>query len=154
MFWINRCRLVRKCFLTALAIVSLVGCVGLPKDIKPVGGFEIDSYLGTWYEVARLDHRFERGLSNVTAEYGYNADGSIYVTNRGYRKRKGEWTSAQAEAQFVDRDDVGHLKVAFFLSFYSSYVIFELDNNYRYAYVTGHDKDTLWLLSRTPSKLT
>ncbi|WP_127559020.1 lipocalin family protein [Saccharospirillum alexandrii] len=133
-------------------LLLLTGCTGLPKGIEPVTGFEQERFLGTWYEIARLDHRFERGLSQVTAEYSLNDDGSIRVLNRGYNEAKGEWQEAEGRAVFVGDSDVGHLKVSFFGPFYSSYVVFDLDkDNYSRAYITGHNRDYLWLLSRTPN---
>ncbi|WP_394170837.1 lipocalin family protein [Saccharospirillum alexandrii] len=135
----------------AIALLLLTACTGLPKGIDPVTGFEPDRYLGTWYEIARLDHRFERGLSNVTAEYSPNDDGSIRVLNRGYNEEDGEWQQAEGRAAFVGDRDVGHLKVSFFGPFYASYVVFDLDKErYDRAYLTGSDRGTLWFLSRTP----
>jgi apolipoprotein D and lipocalin family protein len=122
----------------------------LPKGIEPVTGFDQDRYLGTWYEIARLDHSFERGLSQVSAEYIPNDDGSIKVINRGYNAEKGEWKEAQGRAKFVGDSDVGHLKVSFFGPFYASYVVFELDEDYSTAYITGYNRNYLWLMSRTP----
>jgi apolipoprotein D and lipocalin family protein len=135
--------------LTTLLLL-LAGCTGLPKGIEPVTGFDQDRYLGTWYEIARLDHSFERGLSQVTAEYTLNDDGSIKVINRGYSAEKGEWKEAQGRAKFVGDSDVGHLKVSFFGPFYASYVVFELDDDYSTAYITGYNRNYLWLMSRTP----
>jgi apolipoprotein D and lipocalin family protein len=135
--------------LTTLLLL-LAGCTGLPKGIEPVTGFDQDRYLGTWYEIARLDHSFERGLSQVSAEYIPNDDGSIKVINRGYNAEKGEWKEAQGRAKFVGDSDVGHLKVSFFGPFYASYVVFELDEDYSTAYITGYNRNYLWLMSRTP----
>lgn len=129
----------------------LGGCTSVPDGIEPVTGFDKDRYLGTWYEIARLDHSFERGLSQVSAEYILNDDGSIKVINRGYDQADAEWSEADGRAVFVGDDDVGHLKVSFFGPFYASYVVFELDQDqYSYAYVTGYNRDYLWFLSRTP----
>jgi len=128
----------------------MTGCTGVPKGIEPVTGFDQQRYLGTWYEIARLDHSFEEGLSQVTAEYSLNNDGSIKVVNRGYNAEAGEWKEAEGRAVFVDAPDVGHLKVSFFGPFYASYVVFELDDQYTTAYITGYDRDYLWLMSRTP----
>ncbi|WP_082888473.1 lipocalin family protein [Marinobacter sp. LQ44] len=118
--------------LTTLLLL-LTGCTGLPKGIEPVTGFDQDRYLGTWYEIARLDHSFERSLSQVTADYTLNDDGSIKVINRGYNAEKGEWKEAQGRAKFVGDSEVGHLKVSFFGPFYASYVVFELDDDYSTA---------------------
>ncbi|WP_227497702.1 lipocalin family protein [Marinobacter manganoxydans] len=119
--------------------------------MEPVTGFDGDRYLGTWYEIARLDHSFERGLTNVRAEYSRNDDGSIKVINRGYNAEEEKWEEADGRAVFVEDENTGHLKVSFFGPFYASYVVFELDKKeYSYAYVTGYDRDYLWFLSRTP----
>ena len=139
---------------TGLAVIALLflmtGCTGVPKGIEPVTGFDQQRYMGTWYEIARLDHSFEEGLSQVTAEYSLNNDGSIKVVNRGYNAEAGEWKEAEGRAVFVGDSNVGHLKVSFFGPFYASYVVFELDDQYTTAYITGYDRDYLWLMSRTP----
>lgn len=135
----------------ALGIALLTGCASQPDNVQPVDHFELSRYLGKWYEVARLDHSFERGLTNVTAEYGLRDDGLVSVRNRGFQPRKGAWEEAQGKARFVDRKDQGFLKVSFFGPFYGSYVIFELDrDNYQYAMVAGPDRSYLWILARTP----
>ncbi len=132
----------------ALALVC-AACTSIPEGIEPVTGFDAERYLGTWYEIARLDHRFERGLTNVTAEYSRNDDGTLRVVNRGYED--GEWSEATGEAKFVGPTDTAHLKVSFFGPFYGSYVVFELDEDYERAYVTGPDRDYLWFLAREPT---
>jgi len=129
----------------------LTACLGMPDGVKPVQNFELDRYLGTWYEIARLDHSFERGLSNVTAQYSMQDDGGVRVINRGYSAKKSEWKEAEGKAFFVDGQDQGYLKVSFFGPFYGSYVVFEMDHdNYEYAFISGPDRSYLWLLSRTP----
>lgn len=130
--------------------ILLAGCTGLPDGIEPVDNFNKDRYLGTWYEIARLDHSFEEGLSRVTAEYIENDDGSIRVINRGYNEKTGEWEEAEGRAVFVDNSGSGHLKVSFFGPFYASYVVFGLDDDYSRAYITGYNRDYLWLMARTP----
>ena len=135
-----------------LSVVVLVaGCTGVPEGIEPVGNLDVERYEGTWYEIARLDHSFEEGLSNVTAEYSLQDDGSIRVINRGYSEEEGNWEEAEGRAVFVDEEANGHLKVSFFGPFYASYVVFSLDEDYRFAYITGYDRDYLWFLSRTPT---
>jgi len=130
----------------------LTGCVGIPEDLKPVQDFEVQRYLGQWYEVARLDHSFERGLANVTATYTLRSDGGLKVLNRGYSSATGTWKVAEGKAFFVNDPRQGHLKVSFFGPFYGSYVVFALDQtNYQYALVAGPNKSYLWLLSRTPT---
>ncbi|MCB1772478.1 MAG: lipocalin family protein [Gammaproteobacteria bacterium] len=134
-----------------LATLLLTGCTGHPKTVTPVEGFELDRYLGKWYEIARLDHGFERGLSNVTAEYRLRDDGGVQVINRGYLAEKDEWKQADGRAYFVGETDRGHLKVSFFGPFYGAYVVFGLDReNYQYAFISGPDTDYLWLLARSP----
>jgi len=130
-------------------VLLMAGCTGLPDGITPVSGFDQQRYLGTWYEIARLDHSFEEGLSQVTANYSLNDDGSIKVINRGYNAEEGEWQEAEGRAVFVEDSDVGHLKVSFFGPFYASYVVFGLDDDYSTAYITGYNRDYLWLMSRS-----
>ena len=136
-------------YLVCLVLVFLSSCTGVPKGITPVSNFELEPYLGRWYEIARLDHSFERGLSNVTAQYSLREDGSVEVKNRGFEDAKAQWKEAIGKARFKGAPDIGHLKVSFFGPFYGSYVIFELDReNYQHAFVTSYNKDSLWFLSR------
>lgn len=142
---------MRKLLLFCLT-VALGACGGIPEGLEPVTGFELDRYLGRWYEIARLDHPFERGLERVTATYTARDDGGVRVINRGYRPSTGEWDEAQGKAYFVGDRDVGQLKVSFFGPFYGGYNIIELDKvDYRYALVTGPDRSYLWILAREPT---
>lgn len=139
----------------AVTLVLIVafqsGCTGVPDGVHTVTGFELERYLGTWYEVARLDHGFERGMSHVTANYSMRDDGGVSVTNRGYKVEKAEWGEATGKAYFVGDPDVGQLKVSFFGPFYGGYNIIELDkDNYQYALVAGPDRNYLWILARSP----
>jgi len=132
-------------------IIFLTGCVGLPENVKPIDNFELDKYLGKWYEIARLDHSFERDLSHVTADYSLRDDGGVRVLNRGFDVTNNSWKEAEGKAYFVKEPDYGYLKVSFFGPFYGSYVVFGLDReNYQYSLVSGPDKSYLWLLARTP----
>jgi apolipoprotein D and lipocalin family protein len=142
-------RPMRSC-LIALGILSvLAGCTSIPKGLQPVGGFEVDRYLGKWYEIARLDHSFERNLSNVTAEYSLREGGGIDVLNKGYDKRKGEWHEIKGVARFLGEKNVGSLKVSFFGPFWGGYHVIALDKeNYLYSMVTGPSRSYLWILSR------
>lgn len=140
-----------KKFLVLIFILQLTGCLGLPDGVKPVTDFKLNHYLGTWYEIARLDHSFESGLSHVTAEYSFRKGGGIHVLNRGFSTSNQEWKEAIGKAFFVNDASEGYLKVSFFGPFYGSYVVFELDEqNYQYAFISGPNTDYLWLLSRTP----
>ncbi len=141
-----------KRYLTVLTALLLAACTGIPEGIEPVEDFELERYLGTWYEVARLDHRFERGLSNVSANYSLGDDGGVIVSNRGFREDKSEWDEALGKAYFIDDESVGRLKVSFFGPFYGAYNVFVLDeDNYEYAVVAGPDRSYLWLLARSPT---
>jgi apolipoprotein D and lipocalin family protein len=134
-----------------LAALLLGGCVGKPDNVTPVAHFDSAKYLGKWHEIARLDHSFERGLNQVSAEYSLRADGGLKVVNRGYKAADAQWKEAVGKAYFVEQPDLGYLKVSFFGPFYGSYIVFELDADYRYSLVSGPDKSYLWLLSRTPT---
>ena len=138
-----------KKILMAFALL-LTGCVGIPENVKPVDHFNADRYLGKWYEIARLDHSFERGLSNVSASYSLRDDGGIRVINRGYDAQKMQWKEAEGKAYFVNSADQGYLKVSFFGPFYGGYNIIALDDDYRYALICGPTRDYLWILARVP----
>ena len=132
-----------------LMVLLLGGCLGMPERVTPVEAFQVERYLGPWYEIARLDHSFERGMVDVTAFYQWRSDGGISVLNRGFLPDSGQWKSAQGRAYFVEEPDRGYLKVSFFGPFYGSYVIFWLDEEYQHAFVCGPNLSYLWLLSRS-----
>lgn len=139
-------------YLPLLLAVFITGCTGIPENVRPVDHFELERYLGTWYEIARLDHSFERGLSHVTADYGLRDDGGVRVLNRGYSARDNAWKAVEGRAYFVEGTDRGYLKVSFFGPFYGSYVVFGLDHEqYRYSLVSGPSKSYLWILARKPA---
>jgi apolipoprotein D and lipocalin family protein len=132
-------------------VLFLMGCVGIPENVKPVDNFNLEKYLGKWYEIARLDHSFERGLTRVTADYSLRDDGGVRVLNRGYSAKESKWKEAEGKAYFVKKSDQGYLKVSFFGPFYGSYIVFELDHeNYQYSLVCGPNKSYLWILARNP----
>ena len=119
--------------LILLLMLVLAGCVGIPEDVRPVDNFEVERYLGRWYEIARLDHSFEHGLSRVTADYSMRRDGGVRVINRGYSELNDNWEEAEGKAYFVKTSDIGYLKVSFFGPFYGAYIVFELDHqSYQY----------------------
>lgn len=123
----------------------------IPEGASAVKPFDVNRYLGKWYEIARLDFKYEKGLNNVTAEYSKNDDGSIKVVNRGYDVKKEKWEEANGKAKFVDAENEARLKVSFFGPFYSGYNVIAIDPDYRYALVAGESLDNLWLLSRETS---
>ena len=132
-------------------VLLLTGCVGIPEKVKPVDHFKLEKYLGKWYEIARLDHSFERDLTRVTAEYSLRDDGGLKVVNRGYSAKENKWKEAEGKAYFVKGSDQGYLKVSFFGPFYGSYIVLELDHeNYEYSLVCGPDISYLWILARSP----
>jgi apolipoprotein D and lipocalin family protein len=139
---------------TLFAIITLAvlmpGCVGIPANLKPVQGFDANRYLGTWYEIARLENSFESGLEQITAHYSPREGGGLRVLNRGYDPEKRNWKDAEGKAFFVGPPTEGRLKVSFFGPFYGAYNIINLDDNYGYALVSGPDYSYLWVLSRTP----
>ncbi|MBT4832787.1 MAG: lipocalin [Porticoccaceae bacterium] len=135
----------------AFVCLSLGACLGAPDGVTPVKNFDVNRYLGVWYEVARLDHSFERGLEAVSAEYSLREDGGLKVLNSGRSVATGVTDQAEGRAYFVEAEDTGYLKVSFFGPFFGSYIVFDLDQiNYQYAFVAGNSTDYLWLLSRTP----
>ena len=137
--------------ISILLVLFLTGCVGIPENVKPVDNFKLEKYLGKWYEITRLDHSFERGLTRVTADYSLRDDGGVRVLNRGYSAKENIWKEAVGKAYFVKGSDQGYLKVSFFGPFYGSYIVFELDHeNYQYSLVCGPDKSYLWILARAP----
>lgn len=144
--------LLRSAVIAVLSAL-LIGCgsTGVPKGITPVGEFDLQRYLGTWYEIARLDHKFERDLQQVSATYSLLPNGSVEVENKGFSTSKNKWKTATGKAKFVADENTGHLKVSFFGPFYGSYIVFELDEDeYQYALVSGPDRSYLWLLARQP----
>ena len=121
--------IVRK--LLFFLVLLLTGCVGMPEGVTPVKNFQLERYLGKWYEIARLDHSFERGLSDVSATYRLQADGSVKVTNRGFDAERKVWKEAVGKALFTDDANHGSLKVSFFGPFYGGYHVVALDPLYR-----------------------
>jgi len=133
-----------------LVATTVLGCTSVPKGLEPVSGFDGTRYMGKWYEIARLDHSFERNLSNVSAMYTAKENGEIAVLNRGYNEKTGEWKQIEGNARFVGDETVGSLKVSFFGPFYGGYHVIELDSvGYSYAMVSGPSLSYLWILSRT-----
>jgi len=144
--------MVFKTLIPGLLAALLTGCAASTADIPAVNDFELDRYLGTWYEIARLPHRFERGLEFVRAEYSPNPDGSVKVVNSGVRDGKVRTAVGRAVLKHPGaKPPTGELRVSFFRPFYADYRIIELDPEYRYAVVTGSTRDYLWILSREPA---
>ncbi|MEE9331718.1 MAG: lipocalin family protein [Methylophilaceae bacterium] len=145
---------MKKILLFALLLLS--SCADALENITIIDGVDADQYLGTWYEIARLDHPFERGLDNVTTHYELEKDGGIKITSKGFNRKHQKWDVAVGEARFLapkqaNNTYLGKLSVAFNGSSYGRYNIIELDKiYYNYAMVCGPNKKYLWILARTP----
>ena len=142
-------RLLLRCGLFALTF-WLMGCATAPPEgMTAVSPFDAQRYQGNWYEVARLDHSFERDMRDVTANYSLQADGSVQVLNRGFDMKKNDWREAIGKAKFIGDIQRASLKVSFFGPFYGGYHVIALDPAYRWSMVVGPDRDYLWILSRS-----
>ncbi len=124
-------------------------CTSIPKNAQAVENFDANKYLGTWYEIARFDFKFEKDLNNVSAQYSLDKKGNIIVLNSGFNYKKNAWEKAKGLAKFRGQKDVAELKVSFFGPFYSGYNVLAIDKDYQYALVAGKNLDYLWILSRT-----
>ena len=157
-FWKWPVRLVFKCaFMKSLITLTLAALL-LPGlliaqsrriDSSVVPDFNLKNYLGTWYEIARFDHGFERNMDNVVAEYVLRPDGKVDVVNSGWRN--GLYKVANGKAKQPDPlISPAHLMVSFFLFFYNDYNVLMLDDDYQVSLVGSSSPDYLWILSRTP----
>jgi len=144
----NRKKITGISLLGIIGILTINSCSTIPKGAVAVSPFDKGKYLGKWYEIARMDFRFERNLNNTTANYSLNPDGSIKVDNRGYNFKTNEWKQAIGKAKFAGNENVAKLKVSFFGPFYAGYNVIALDKDYKYALVAGKNLKYLWILSR------
>lgn len=128
----------------------LAGCASRrpPPGVVAVSPFDVQRYAGRWYELARLDHVFERGMTDASATYTARPDGSVRVVNRGYVPATGKWREAVGRALFTGAPTTGSLKVSFFGPFYGGYHVAALDPDYRWALVLGSDTSYCWVLAR------
>lgn len=146
-----------KLILFGLLVLCCIGifiaCTSTSKNnAKPVGNFEIERYLGDWYEIGRFDFKWEKNLKNVRANYSMNKNGSVNVINSGYDYVSKKEKHSIGKAKFASKQkDIASLKVSFFGPFYSSYTVIALDSEYKYALVAGANNKLLWILSRTPT---
>jgi apolipoprotein D and lipocalin family protein len=141
----------KKSVTSLLPLAVMIGfgsCTSIPKGAVAVKPFDIDKYLGKWYEIARMDFRFERDLNNTTAHYSRNENGTIKVDNRGYNYVTKEWKQAIGKAKPAGQPGEARLKVSFFGPFYSGYNVIALDSAYTYALIAGNNLKYLWILSR------
>ena len=138
---------------TTIALLTACATSSPPLGIAAVKPFELQRYQGQWYELARLDHIFERGLTDASARYQAQADGSVRVVNRGFDPAKGEWREVTGKALFTGAHTVGSLNVSFFGPFYGGYPVAGLGPGYRWGLVVGADRGYFWGFARgeTPS---
>lgn len=142
--------IIKTAYLLFVVVIlsGLYSCATIPSGASAVTPFDKEKYLGKWYEIARLDFKFERNLNNTTAEYSLNDNGTIKVDNQGYNTKKGEWTQAIGKAKFVGDTNIAMLKVSFFGPFYAGYNVIAIDDKYKNALVAGESCKYLWILSR------
>ena len=141
----------RQFYYSLLIVAIMTGfysCATIPQGAVAVRPFNKERYLGKWYEIARIDFKYERDLNNTTAEYSLNDNGTIKVDNQGYNTKKGEWEQAIGKAKFVGEENIAMLKVSFFGPFYGGYNVIAIDDEYRYALIAGASLKYLWILSR------
>jgi apolipoprotein D and lipocalin family protein len=132
-------------------VMSLFSCRSIPKGVEAVKNFDKERYLGKWYEIARIDFKYEKDLNNTTAEYSPMSNGKIKVVNKGYNYKKKKWETATGKAKFVGDENTAMLKVSFFGPFYAGYNVIKIDTAFHYALVAGDKFKYLWILSRTPT---
>jgi lipocalin len=144
--------MIRKYLLVLFSIFFVSGHSQSSKvDKSVVDEVDLKRYMGTWYEIARFDHKFEQGLQGVTATYSFKDDGKIKVENKGYKgSLSGEQSIAIGKAKLADPKNTSKLKVSFFWIFYGDYFIMELDSDYQWAVIGSSSDKYLWILSRTP----
>lgn len=135
-------------FALAIGLLFMFSCKSIPDGAKAIDNFEVNKYLGTWYEIARLDFRFEEGLNNTTATYSLKDNGTIKVVNRGFDFEKEKWKEAIGKAKFRGAKDIAELKVSFFGPFYAGYNVIAMKGDYEHVLVAGRNTEYLWILSR------
>ena len=141
--------MIKKAVMSIFLLTTLSACAIKPDTVEPVTGFNPEQYMGTWYEIARLDHSFERGLTNVQATYSLKDNGKVKVLNQGFDRDVCEMNSADGTAKFTQSPDVAQLKVTFFWPFYGGYNVIALDKqDYNWAMIAGPSLDYLWIMSR------
>jgi apolipoprotein D and lipocalin family protein len=135
----------------SLILLLLASCKSIPEGATAVVAFDLDKYLGTWYEMARIDFKFERDLNNTTATYSMLPNGKVKVLNRGYNVKDKKWQDVEGKAKFRGEQNLAELEVSFFGPFYAGYNVVGIEGDYEYALVAGSNTDYLWILSRTKS---
>ncbi|MDO6610880.1 lipocalin family protein [Shewanella sp. 1_MG-2023] len=143
-----------KIIASTLLLLSTSACTMLDTKVAVIDDFNLDNYLGTWHEIARLDHSFERGLSQVTATYSLEGD-KVVVINKGFSEQKSRWKEAEGKAYFMESNDIARLKVSFFGPFYGAYQVHDIttdeQGNYQASLVIGPNNEYAWILARSTS---
>ncbi|WP_029906613.1 lipocalin family protein [Prevotella sp. 10(H)] len=147
----NRNLAIGGIILAGAALAIYKSLKTIPKGAVPVRPFNLKKYLGKWYEIARLDYRFEKNLNNTTAEYSLNEDKTVKVVNKGYNPKKKKEEVAVGVARFVNEPDEARLKVSFWGPIYSGYNVIAIDSKYKHALVVGKNRNYMWLLSKEKS---
>lgn len=130
-------------------VLPLMACTKDNVDNSTVSQFDLSRYLGVWYEIAKFDHSFERGMDNAMAQYILQDDGTVVVLNTAWKD--GQFKIAEGKAKCPDPEkEPGALKVSFFMFFYSEYNVMMVDENYTISLVGSKTDNYLWILSRTP----
>ena len=137
---------MKKIFLMAFVVSLFSACDASDIDNSTVKSVDLNRYLGSWYEIAKYNHVFERGLDYAMANYTLREDGKIDVLNTGIKDGRAKDAKGIAKTTNIP----GLLKVSFFGPFYSDYRIMMLDADYQYVLVGGSNDKYLWILSRTP----
>lgn len=140
-------RRIMSLIVIALSSPAIWGCNARGFDNTPVSNLQLWRYMGRWYEVARYDHRFERGLQYTKADYSMTKGGRVLVVNSGVDGNAFRKTDGIARTT----DKPGLLKVSFFRPFWSDYRVLLLGPDYEYALVGSKSRKYLWILSRSPS---
>ena len=107
----------------------------------------IERYMGTWYEIARYENRFEKGCIGATATYT-KSDTGMDVINRCLNEQGTITNEAKGRAYVVEKSDNTKLRVSFFWPFYGDYWVIKLGNEYQYSVVGEPSRKYLWILSR------
>jgi len=134
--------------LGAGALLAMSQRRNIPKKAVAVQPFDIEKYLGKWYEIARMDYMFEKHINYATAEYSLNEDGTVKVVNSGFNYKKQRVEESTGQAKFAGSNDEAKLLVSFFGPLYAGYNVVAIDNKYKYALVAGRNLNYLWILSR------
>ncbi|WP_158996394.1 lipocalin family protein [Mucilaginibacter sp. L196] len=120
----------------------------IPDGAAAVEPFDINRYLGKWYEIARLPSRIEKNITNLTEDYSRVNDDTFKVITKGYNTKKDEWIEMSGKIKFAGKNGVGMFKLSYLGPFYAAYNVLEIDSRYKYALVSGSGLDYLWILSR------